>query len=93
MIKGTRGKLIEGLMAGEPGKRFPKELVRRAEQQIAMLDAATSLNDLATPHSNNLKKLSGDRRDQYAIRINRQWHICFRWDGTDAHDVEIVDYR
>ncbi|MDE0209800.1 MAG: type II toxin-antitoxin system RelE/ParE family toxin [Boseongicola sp.] len=93
MIEGTKGKPIEGLMAGEPGKRFPKELVRRAEQHIAMLDAATSLNDLATPPSKNLKKLSGDRQHQYAIRINRQWRICFRWDGTDAHDVEIVDYH
>lgn len=91
MMKGAKGKLIEGLMAREPGKRFPKELVRRAEQHIAMLDAATSLNDLATPPSNNLKKLSGDRRHQHAIRINRQWRVCCRWDGTDAHDVEIVD--
>ncbi|MDE0694398.1 MAG: type II toxin-antitoxin system RelE/ParE family toxin [Boseongicola sp.] len=93
MTKGTKGKLIEGLMAGEPGTRFPKDLVRRAEQHIAMLDAATSLNDLATSTSNNLKKPSGDRRHLYAIRINRQWRICFRWDGTDAHDVEIVDYH
>lgn len=93
MIEGAKGELIEGLMAGEPGKHFPKALVRRGEQHIAMPDAATSLNDLATPPSSNLKKLSGDRRDLHAIRINRQWRICFRWDGTDAHDVEIVDYH
>jgi proteic killer suppression protein len=28
-----------------------------------------------------------------SIRINDQWRICFRCDGHDAHDVEIVDYH
>lgn len=27
------------------------------------------------------------------IRINDQWRICFVWDGSDAHEVEIVDYH
>ena len=93
MIKSTKGKLIEGLMAGEPGKRFPEDLVRRSEQKFAILDASTSLNDLATPPANNLKKLSGSRQGQHSIRINQKWRICFRWDGTDAHDVEIVDHH
>ncbi|MDZ7640421.1 MAG: type II toxin-antitoxin system RelE/ParE family toxin [Desulfurivibrio sp.] len=30
---------------------------------------------------------------QYSIRINKQWRICFRWQGTDAYEVEIVDYH
>ena len=93
MINSTKGKLIRDLVAGEPGKRFPKDLVWRAEQHIMMLDAATSLNDLKTPPSNKLKKLSGDRQGQHSIRISKQWRICFRWDGTDAHDVEILDYH
>ncbi len=24
------------------------------------------------------------------LRINDQWRICFQWEGTDAHAVEIV---
>ncbi len=23
----------------------------------------------------------------------REWRICFRWEGGDAFDVEIVDYH
>ena len=30
---------------------------------------------------------------QHSIRINNQWRICFVWDGTDAHKVEIADYH
>jgi len=40
-----------------------------------------------------LEALRGNRRGQHSIRINDQWRICFRWQGTDAHDVEICDYH
>ena len=45
--------------------------------------------------SNRLEALSGDRQGQYAIRINRQWRICFEWpDGQPGpSQVEIVDYH
>ncbi len=58
-----------------------------------MLDAATSIDDLRVPPGNSLERLRGDRAEQYSIRVNRQWRICFRWDADDAHDVEIVDYH
>jgi proteic killer suppression protein len=27
------------------------------------------------------------------LRVNDQFRICFRWTGSDAKDVEIVDYH
>jgi proteic killer suppression protein len=45
------------------------------------------------PPSNQLETLQGDRLGQYSIRINQQWRICFRWEGRDAFEVEIVDYH
>ena len=39
------------------------------------------------------KKLGSDRKGQYSIRVNDQYRVCFRWEGGDAHDVEIVDYH
>ena len=93
MARSAKGKLTGGLIAGEPGKRFSEDPVGSAEQHIMMLSAATSLKGLETPPSNNLKELSGSRQGRHSIRINLQWRICFRWDGTDARDVEIVDYH
>jgi addiction module HigA family antidote len=58
-----------------------------------MLDAATGLADLRVPPANRLEKLTRDRVGQHSIRVNDQWRICFRWVGTDAYDVEIVDYH
>jgi proteic killer suppression protein len=40
-----------------------------------------------------LEKLAGDRAGQWSIRINQQWRICFEWQGSDAYQVEIVDYQ
>ena len=57
------------------------------------LDEALVLQDLAVPPGNRLEALKGDRLGQHAIRINRQWRICFRWTGSDAEEVEICDYH
>ena len=37
--------------------------------------------------------MTGERVGQYSIRINDQYRFCFRWENTEAHDVEIVDYH
>jgi len=58
-----------------------------------MLHAAESLDDLRMPPGNRLEKLTGDRRGQHSIRIDRRWRICFVWRGSDAWDVEIADYH
>jgi proteic killer suppression protein len=58
-----------------------------------MLDAATTLEDLQSPPGKHLEKLSGDRVGQWSIWINQQWRICFEWRGSNAHEMEIVDYH
>lgn len=93
MIKSTKGKMIGRLIAGGVLKGFPPDLIRRAERKVAMIDAATTVEDLRIPPSNHLEVLQGDRKGQYSIRINRQWRICFRMKGKDVFDVEIVDYH
>jgi proteic killer suppression protein len=66
---------------------------RQARRKLLIIDAALSLDDLRVPPGNRLEALSGDRSGQYAIRINKQWRVCFRWEDGDASDVEIVDYH
>jgi len=38
--------------------------------KLTMVEAATDLRELATPPSNHLEKLKGDRLGQWSIRIN-----------------------
>jgi len=60
---------------------------------LAILDAATSLNDISPLKSIGLHKLKGDRKEQWAMTVNGPWRICFRFDEGDAWEVEIVDYH
>jgi proteic killer suppression protein len=53
----------------------------------------TRLDDLRVPPGNRLEPLKGDRAGQWSIRINDQYRICFSWDGTQAHAIEITDYH
>ena len=58
-----------------------------------MLHRAVRLDDLRIPPNNKLEALKRDRKGQHSIRINDQWRVCFVWTGSDAMDVEIVDYH
>ena len=60
--------------------------------KLDQLDAATTISDLALP-GNRREALKGDRMDQYAIRINDQWRLCFIGSGgaPGPGRVEIVD--
>lgn len=60
-------------------------------RKLLLVDAAERLDDLRVPPGNRLEKLKGDRAGQHSIRVNDQWRVCFRWEGADAQDVEIVD--
>ena len=79
-------------MTGQ-SKRLPPELLRRAVRRLEYIDLAACLDDLNVPLSNRLHALKGDRQGQYAISVNDQWRICFRFQDGDAYDVEITDYH
>jgi len=68
------------------------QIERVALRKLKQLDLARSINDLKAPPANRLEQLKGDRLGYFSIRINDQYRICFKWNGNDVEDVEIVDY-
>jgi proteic killer suppression protein len=62
-------------------------------RKLDVLNAAGRLSDLASPPGNRLEALRGKLRGRHSIRINDQWRIVFRWEGSDAHEVRITDYH
>jgi len=93
MIKSFADKEAEKLFRRRFSRKLPENIQRIARRKLEVLDAAEKLQDLRIPPSNRLEKLSGDRANQYSIRINRQWRICFEWHNDNVHNVEIVDYH
>ena len=80
------------MFEGRPALKFVN-IRSVAERKLQMLHRAVSLDDLRIPPNNQLEALKRDRQGQHSIRINAQWRLCFRFDGHDAWDVEIVDYH
>jgi len=93
VIRGFRDAETERLFRRERGGKLARPLRRAALRKLLLLDAAETLDDLRVPPGNRLEKLAGDRKGRYSIRVNDQYRVCFRWEGGDAHDVEVVDYH
>ena len=93
MIKSFGCKETEKIFKREYSLKLPASIQKTAMRKLWMLDAASSLNDLRMPPANCLEKLKGKKKEQYSIRINNQWRVCFRWKQQDAYEVEIIDYH
>jgi proteic killer suppression protein len=96
-IKSFKNKETEEINYSNVSKRslklLPGDLHLKAQIKLARIGAAASLHDLKDLRGNRLEALKGQRAGQYSIRINDQYRICFRWEGRDAYEVEIVDYH
>jgi len=96
LIVSFKGKgaadIFDGTNSKAARRTLPAKLHQRAATTLDRLESAVSLRSLGLPGL-GLEKLLGDRRGQYAIRINEQYRICFRWTDRGAENVEIVDYH
>ena len=93
MIKTFKCKETEKIFHREYSKKLPRDIQRLAFRKLRMMDRSQTITDLRIPPANRLKKLSGQRKGQYSIRINDQWRICFGWVDNNAVEVEITDYH
>ncbi len=92
MISSFKCKDTQELYETGANRRFAS-VARVALRKLDMLAAATRVETLRVPPGNKLEQLQGNRRGQWSIRVNDQWRVCFCWSGTDAKNVEIVDYH
>jgi len=88
-----KDKLTKQIFEGEFVKGFPFDVIRKAVIKLTMVEAATDIRELATPPSNHLEKLKGDRDGQWSVRVNDKHRICFKWNNDKACEIEFVDYH
>lgn len=96
MIASFKDRRTEDLFHGQASsrvRRIPPDIRSAAVRKLDLIHAAVALADLRQPPGNRLEALHGDLMGLHSIRINNQWRIVFRWEGREAHDVQIVDYH
>jgi proteic killer suppression protein len=93
MIKTFADKRTGQIFNGIRVKKLDAILQKKALRRLRYIDAAENIEDLRIPPSNKLERKEGDLKDFYAIWVNTQWRIIFKWDDGDAIDVQLVDYH
>lgn len=65
---------------------------KRLRLQLTNLDAATGPNDMDLPGW-RLHPLKGDLRGYWAVWVDENWRLTFRFDGAHAELVDYQDYH
>jgi len=92
MIASFRHKGLRRLFEEDDASKVPSELRDRIARLLAALDEAQTLGALDRP-SLRLHPLRGNLRDHWAIAVNGNWRIVFRFEDGRALDVDLLDYH
>jgi toxin HigB-1 len=70
------------------------KLVDRLRNMLALIDAASSFDDLAVPPNFGLHPLTGDRAGSWAMTVTRNWRMTFtKIDEQTIADLNLEDYH
>ena len=90
MVASFRDKETEKVFNRYFSKYSPYKIHRSALLPLRALSQARNIHDLHSPPSNHLENVRSSPNGKYSIKINDRWKICFKWEGDDAHEVEII---
>jgi len=90
--KGTED-IFDGIISKAARKMCPQSLWSVAIRKLDQINRVQDVTDLQIPPGNRLERLKGDRENQFSIRINQQYRVCFIWEEGHAYEVEITDYH
>jgi proteic killer suppression protein len=68
------------------------DLLETIERILTVLDNAATPQALNVPRY-RLHPLKGELKGLWSVTVRANWRIVFRFEGTDAFDVESIDYH
>jgi proteic killer suppression protein len=68
------------------------DLLDTVEDILARLDEAETPQAMDLP-GYRLHPLKGDLKGFWSVSVRANWRIIFRFEATDAFDVELTDYH
>lgn len=87
MIKSFKHKGLEDFFYTGKKKSIKPEHADRLERILDRLSAASEIRDLSYPGS-DLHKPAGDKKDQYAVKVSRNWRAFFEFVNGHAYMVD-----
>jgi len=68
------------------------DLADTVQEILTVLDDATTPQELNLP-GYRLHSLKGDLAGFWSVTVRANWRIIFRFEDSDAFDVELIDYH
>lgn len=92
MIKTWKHKGLQRFFENGKIAGIQPEHTKKLKIILQRLNAAIKPDDMNTPGM-KLHKLSGKLKSFYAVTVNKNWRIIFKFDGQDATLVDYRDYH
>jgi proteic killer suppression protein len=92
VIRNFKHRGLKRLYEDGDARGVRPDLVESVEDILVRLDGAITPQALNLP-GYRLHALKGDLKGFWSVTVRANWRIIFRFEGADATDVELIDYR
>ncbi len=92
MIRSFKHRGLKRLYERGDRSQVRSDRLERIEDILARLDVATVPSDLDLP-GYELHSLKGKLKGFWAVKVSGNWRIVFRFQDSDALDVNLIDYH
>ncbi len=92
MIRSFRHRGLKRFYGRGDRSLIRPDLQDRVEVMLAQLDVAGSPEAMRLPQY-RLHSLKGNLKGYWSVTVKANWHIIFRFEDGDVHDVELMDYH
>ncbi len=92
MIKSFKHKGLRELFESGKSKRIPADFAPRLLRQMDAMNQADAPEQLNFPGYDS-HELRGERAGSWALKVNKNWRLTFRFEGRDAADLDLEDYH
>ena len=92
MIGSFKHRGLKRLYERDDRSGIRPDLLETVERILTVLDEASTPQALHLPRY-RLRALKGEMKGMWSVTVRANWRIIFRFEGTDAFDVELIDYH
>lgn len=92
MIKSFKHKGLEQFFTTGSTKGIQATHIKRISRILLALDSATVLENLNSP-TYKLHPLKGNLKDLWAVTVQANWRITFKFESNNVYIVDYIDYH
>ena len=93
MINCFADKELERCWGTNQCGHFKDTLRDRLQLTLAVLDAASNLEDVVNTPGCQLLPLSENQKGLYSLVVEGPWHLVFRYEHGAFHDIWLKEYH